>query len=365
MDRPDAMDYFSLAVPPGRVICLLPASLLTKYSAPGRAQYELDMTLEEETTGKMGLTEFLVNGLKIQEAQYVIVRNREKDTNNTDRLSLRTHVRSLGTGPSMAEKVDLSKRRGKLRVRVAEHQKKARRFLKLTDEEEDNENFEFGEPEVLLDTDDLPSDVDVFYESTEIERYSVAMPSSLSAETRERRLLRKAVDSEIQLRIGQCNDALQGIRMAIGKKAFIYVSDVRKAKTTKGKTRSYDDIKVAHRALQHQAQLYRCSRKALLDLGADKELLEKYQMLHTSQLSTKDTFLDVTERGQKHLNLPWFWNLDVEGDSEDNSRMEECKCYSVRLKNKVTDKAFSLPSQLVTGAIRFPTGAGRGPVSNA
>lgn len=209
-------------------------------------------------------------------------------------------------------------------MRVADHQKKARRFLKLTEDEEDNENFDFEEPEVLLDTDDLPSDVDIFYESTEIEKYSIAMPSSLSADKRDERSLQKAVESEVQLRVGQCNDALQGIRMAIGKKAFIYVSDVRKAKNQKGKTKSYDAIKVAHKALQHQAQLYRSSRKALRDLGADEDILQKFQMLQTSQLSTRDTFLDVTERGQKHLNLPWFWNLDVEGDSEDNGRMEEC-----------------------------------------
>lgn len=233
-------------------------------------------------------------------------------------------MRLLGTQPTTAEKIDLSKRRGKLRVRVADHQKKARRFLKLTEDEEDNEKFDFEEPEVLLDTDDLPSDVDIFYESTEVEKYSIAMPSGLSAEKREERLLQKAVASEIQLRLGQCNDALQGIRMAIGKKAFIYVSDVRKAKNQKGKTKSYDAIKGAHKVLQHQAQLYRSSRKALLDLGAGNELLQKYQVLLTSQLSTRDTFLDVTERGQKHRNLPWFWNLDVEGDSEDNGRMEEC-----------------------------------------
>lgn len=48
------------------------AFALIDCEAPGRAQYELDMTLEEETTGKIGLTDFLVSGLRIQEAQYVL-----------------------------------------------------------------------------------------------------------------------------------------------------------------------------------------------------------------------------------------------------------------------------------------------------
>lgn len=54
------------------------ACVLIDREAPGRAQYELDMTLEEETTGKMGLTEFLVNGLRIQDAQYVPFTHRKE-----------------------------------------------------------------------------------------------------------------------------------------------------------------------------------------------------------------------------------------------------------------------------------------------
>lgn len=57
--------------------------MLTKSEVPGRAQYELDMTLEEETTGKMGLTKFLVNGLRIQDAQYVPFKS-GKDSNTID-----------------------------------------------------------------------------------------------------------------------------------------------------------------------------------------------------------------------------------------------------------------------------------------
>lgn len=246
----------------------------------------------------------------------------------SDRLTLRTHIRSLGRKPTTAEKVELSKRRGKLKLRVAEHQKKARTFLKITAEEENQDDFDFQEEEILIDEDDHPSEiVDLFYESPEIERYRISLPSTITEQIRQARKLRKAVHAEVQLRLGQCNDALQAIRMAIGKKAFIYVSDVRRANNTKGKTRSYDGIKAAHKTLQHQAQVYRSARQALVDLGADEEILAKYQLLLPNQLNAKQTFLDVQQGGQKHSNLPWFWSLDVEGDSADNARMEECKVF--------------------------------------
>jgi hypothetical protein len=38
-------------------------------TAPGRAQMQLDLTRNEPTTGIVGLAEFLVQGLKIQETQ--------------------------------------------------------------------------------------------------------------------------------------------------------------------------------------------------------------------------------------------------------------------------------------------------------
>lgn len=65
------------------------ACLLIDREAPGRAQYELDLTMEEETTGKMGLTEFLVNGLRIQDAQYVSFKPANTEANTIDSVGYR------------------------------------------------------------------------------------------------------------------------------------------------------------------------------------------------------------------------------------------------------------------------------------
>jgi hypothetical protein len=165
----------------------------------------------------------------------------------------------------------------------------------------------------------------VFYCPTDIECFTISLPSTVPSHLREERALEKETKAELLLRIGQCNDALQGIRMALVRKAFIWTSDVRFAASKQSKTRSYNNIKLADQTVRQQAQLYRSSRKAILALGADPGLLSKYQVLENSQLSASKTFLNTKAKDQKHLNLSWFWNLDVAGDSQDNKVMEECK----------------------------------------
>lgn len=243
-------------------------------------------------------------------------------------------MRSLGDKPTTAEKIEVSKRRGKLKARIAEHQKNARHFLKLTEEEENHEQFDFEEEEVVVDGEDNDDDNpfitnNSYLDIADIECFAISLPSSLTPTVRQERSLAKATQAELNLRVGQCNDALQAIRMAVGKKAFVYITKVRNAQGKKGKTKSYDEVKLAVKSLRHQAQLYRSSRKTLVLLGADADIREKYQNLETNQLSTKNTFLDVNERGQKHENLAWYWKLDVAGDTKNDEMMEECTCSSI------------------------------------
>ena len=72
-----AMDYFQVAEFPGIEVLLILYLELTQVllpgTAPGRAQMQLDLTRNEPTTGIVGLAEFLVQGLKIQETQFVIL----------------------------------------------------------------------------------------------------------------------------------------------------------------------------------------------------------------------------------------------------------------------------------------------------
>lgn len=232
----------------------------------------------------------------------------------------------------------MSQRRGKLSARIATHQHRARDFLAVTAEEEDDRTFSYEDDHIFVEGTDglvklIPAvpDIDVFSAgSIDLpEKFKLAMPSSIGLDKCHNRRLQYAVKSEIQLRTGQCEDALQAIRMTIGKKAFLFQNEVRKAVTKVHKTKSFTQVQAVTTSLQYHAQLYRLARTVLLDLNADRQIVSRFKILGADDLRTTTTFLDPGIKGQhlKHKNLAWFWFLDLKGDSEDNNVMTECESH--------------------------------------
>jgi hypothetical protein len=250
------------------------------------------------------------------------------------RLSLQQLVRRVGRKGTTQELIDISQKRGRLLARLSAHQHQARRWLQLEVEEEDDrsygfrDGFQFEEDDDgditlqtiedegdLFDPDDLPEKPELF---------QVALPSSLGISTCTKRHLMDALASEIKLREGQCNDALQTIRLAVARKSFVYRTEVRLAENKDGKTRAYRQVQRADATLQYHAQVYRQSRNTMKSVKAVTSLL-RFRDLRPEDLKTTTTFLNHKERGIKHKNLAWFWYLDVEGDSLDDNAMGECE----------------------------------------
>ncbi|KAI6150458.1 hypothetical protein BKA82DRAFT_4328556 [Pisolithus tinctorius] len=92
-------------------------------------------------------------------------------------------------------------------------------------------------------------------------------------------------DMELRLRIGQANDALNGLRLALVDKAVVFRNVVRHAKSYSMKTRAWDAIHTINRAVRKQAAIYKQCRKAMVALGASAETLTRYQQLETSDLT--------------------------------------------------------------------------------
>ncbi|KAF8233015.1 hypothetical protein L208DRAFT_1268929, partial [Tricholoma matsutake] len=57
------------------------------------------------------------------------------------------------------------------------------------------------------------------------------------------------VKLETELRSGQCNDNLKGIRLMLGKKAFLFITKIRPKGPKTGKTKSWDGIHSTDQAL--------------------------------------------------------------------------------------------------------------------
>lgn len=245
------------------------------------------------------------------------------------RLSLQQLVRKAGKKPSKEDELDIAQRRIRLSARITAHQTRARRLLSLTDHEEDNTSYAYFDKDWMDDEDheECASSgpfLDVSGQD-QPEKFTLSLPSTLGLQTCKRRQLQHAVEAEIQIRIGHCNDSLQAIRLYIAKKSMLYKTEVRPAINTKGKTRAYHKVQAADATLRCQAQIYRKSRAALKTLQAAQDVLQRFKELQAVDLTTTSTFLHPSVEGRKHKHLAWFWLLDAGGDSADENVMIECE----------------------------------------
>lgn len=264
------------------------------------------------------------------------------------RLSLQQYVRQVGKRLTTPEKLEIAQRRGKLSTRISAYQHRARQWLQLTEEEEDDESYSYEDTHLFLETDDgeiclAPVDQmernapDATGVLERPEHFRLALPSTLGMPICRMRHLQNAVEAECELRVGQANDALQGVRLAIARKAFVFRHQVRHAVNKKHKTRAYTKIQLTDTSLRYHAQLYRQSRGALKQLNAGPDLLKRFQELKPEHLKTTTTFIDYRTPGMKHKTLAWFWHLDVQGDSIDDSLMLECEWINAFLALFVVD----------------------------
>jgi hypothetical protein len=238
------------------------------------------------------------------------------------RLLLKAHIRRCGAWQTTEEKLDIQARRGRLLTQVTEHRQKGPAFLNIPNLGERHDSFVEDMDDDLWDDED---GAECTPEPEEIESLQLLLPSTLGHQECEHRGLHRAVDLEIQLRVGQCNDALQAIRLAVGKKAFVFRNDVRNARSKKYKTKAYRKVQSTSDLLSHYAQCYRRGRKALQDLNAPEDVLEKYQRLTADHLTAKETFLDSKVKGVKHKHLAWFWTVDIGGETVDDEMLKECE----------------------------------------
>jgi hypothetical protein len=252
------------------------------------------------------------------------------------RLGLQQSVRQVGRHQTVQQKLEIAQRRGKLLTRITAHQHRARQWLQLTEEEEDDESFSYADTHLFLDNADgeiclAPSIhedgkvVDAVPLSEKLEHFKLSLPSTLGMKTCRTRHLQAAIDAEQELRVGQANDALQGVHLAIARKAFVFRTQVRRAVNKAHQTRAYTKIHLTDTSLCYHAQLYRQSRTSLTQLNAGLDVLEQFQELKPEHLKTTTTFIDHRTPGMKHKHLAWFWYMDVQGDSIDNSLMRECE----------------------------------------
>jgi len=156
------------------------------------------------------------------------------------------------------------------------------------------------------------------------ETTTIPLPSSLGSAWCKRQANRLIVEQEIGLRQGQANDALHQIRIALAHKSFLFRTSIRNANSQQKKTRAWQSLHSTESTVRHHASVYSKARKALLSLAAPPSLMEKYKVLHRSDLVVSTAVVDVRKPSRTDATLAWFWNLDVQGDTESHGWMAEC-----------------------------------------
>ncbi|KAI6148756.1 hypothetical protein BKA82DRAFT_3978415, partial [Pisolithus tinctorius] len=159
-------------------------------------------------------------------------------------------------------------------------------------------------------------------------------------------------DMELRLRIGQANDALNGLRLALVDKALVFRNVVRHAKSYSMKTRAWDAIHTINRAVRKQAAIYKQCRKAMVALGASAETLTRYQQLETSDLTVSTAAITQNAHAHRVSHLPWFWSVDVPMDMKSITWMLEF--YRTHwLRAKAVQDRWSEEEQLLTAEFQW------------
>ena len=150
------------------------------------------------------------------------------------------------------------------------------------------------------------------------------LPSSFGREICTNMGYGSLIAKELKFRMGQANDALQGIRVALSRKAILFRGLCAATSKTK-RNRSWDQIKSTAGSARHHVRIYVHARKAMIRLGASPQDLQKYQPLTKEQLKITAARIDPSLRGTRNHHLAWFWSANVEGDCQSVEGMEECE----------------------------------------
>ncbi|EGN97530.1 hypothetical protein SERLA73DRAFT_37957, partial [Serpula lacrymans var. lacrymans S7.3] len=60
---------------------------------------------------------------------------------------------------------------------------------------------------------------------------------------------------------------------------------------------------------------YKRAQHAIISLGCQAEILQKYQKLKPDHLKTSTQLMNPNATGLCNTAFPWFWSMDLKGDT--------------------------------------------------
>jgi hypothetical protein len=243
---------------------------------------------------------------------------------------------------TVKQQLKISRWRARLGKQVRDFLERASSFLPaveetdlklLEDESIDTPPDESVEPEEVsdesLEEDLLDEDVlDDQEDETEApsvlpEAVILPLPSNITS-AKLRTAMESLISTERELRKGQANDALEGLRIGLANKSLLLQTDVNLSRSTKQSTRAWASVRNTQSQILVHARSYQRAWKALKCIGTAEDLIT-YQKLEAKDLVVVKDITKAKRFGQGSDALAWFWRIGPSEDQLTGEWMEECK----------------------------------------
>jgi hypothetical protein len=244
------------------------------------------------------------------------------------RTSLVAFIRKQGKAPSVTQRKEIAKKRERLRTQVDRFHDKAEALFPMLDAYDVLfQQIPYGDDVISDAEDDDPQTVPVVAQG-DVEKMELLLPSTFPGELAQE--LQAAAKKEIELRIAQAQEALEGVRREICHKSYIYRTDVRLATNKKGKTRGYAALHSADHNLRHHIRVYRLAKWSLEHLNVPSALLSQFHELLEADIQPLKAIYKPNASGESMVPVPWIWKLSIM-EGTDSEYLNECKCLYFRV----------------------------------
>ena len=257
------------------------------------------------------------------------------------RYELRRYIRAFGLTPTVAQRLDIVKRRQahkKLRdifIRGAEEHLGVELVTSLLesqgspmeDPELASENNGIGPDRSITDTENQILPFPSYVENLDIAN----LPNDRKAK------IKNLKATELSLRIGHAEDCLEAVRGALIQVSWQFKNKIRGAEGA-DRTRSFDRVHALDRIWQTKQLIYNGNRVIMFKIGPSIELEPKYPKLLPTDCNVRTVVEEPNVFGQSSKRLPWFWSTTRGGDigKPNSEHYNECKlCF------------FSIPQLLI------------------
>ncbi|KIK82116.1 hypothetical protein PAXRUDRAFT_154499 [Paxillus rubicundulus Ve08.2h10] len=129
---------------------------------------------------------------------------------------------------------------------------------------------------------------------------------------------------ELQMCIGQANDALHSICFTLADKAVLFCTKVCHVSNQSANTCAWGKVHQADMVLSRHVQIYRKCQKAMVALEVEETPLERYKLLVNQDLKVMAAISDPNRSIHRMADLVWFWTMYIPRDVQESNWMSEC-----------------------------------------